>query len=865
MALDFRNVVDWIVPDGACVKVRDAFNRIIWQKDTYTIMDYVTCETSYTGIIVPVQIPTGSTYEIMCDARVTEKSGNSRSATLIMGGINSTNSQSYGWGQYFQQYYYVGSNYQQSYGPYDSEQTYWNGWTSDFTSGRFSTGWALNTEIKSILKNTSRVLQNITTEAAATTKNDSTSNWNSAAAVDGWWGFGIRATGETTWASADRFIGNIYGCYIKVDGNYIYNFQPARRDRDGVYGLYDTVNNVFYPSSTTNPFTHTVVPVTSLTLTNTTVGLGKKVSIRRTINPSTATNKQLMWTTSDSAIASVNSSGVVTGNALGTCTITASTTDGSDLTDSCTVRVYTPVTEVDVVPDTLTIDIGESGTASATVYPSNAYYNSVYWRLVSASLSNPVTFTDGDNNTIIVTGQAVGSASFTANCDGVSGYLSVNVVQGVTHVTGVTLNQNSITLEKGNTSTLVATVTPSDAEDTSVSWTSSDTNVATVDSTGKVTAINPGTCTITCTTTDRGYTDTCTVTVPTHRLTINPDVSGTTITFTDYPNVSTSYIDVPKGTVVRFEVSKTNYNTFEGSYTMGTSDYTYNVHMVEGTVGVTSVGLNVGTIQIESGTYYQLVAGVNPSNATDKSLTWSSSNTSVAVVSQSGLVSGVGSGTCTITCRSNDNSNAYATCNVTVYSFSIGDSWITINTFNGSASTFGTLSPNTASITGKWVSSDASVATVTGNTNHSLSGREYITITAAGSTGTTAIYFESNSLTQMLNMPICSVTVDVPVGPVTTSKTVTLFNDTNDTVYYGKNSSTTVGLAAGSDTSVTVQKGETLYFSMRHCLTGQCPVEVTVDSTESVLSVHDDTYTSSYAQLVDGDTFTFEDQSEPLI
>ena len=81
------------------------------------------------------------------------------------------------------------------------------------------------------------------------------------------------------------------------------------------------------------------------------------------------------------------------------------------------------------------------------------------------------------------------------------------------HVTGVTLDQNSLSLEEGDTQQLTATVAPSNATDQSVSWSSNNTSVATVSSSGLVTAVSAGSATITVTTTDGGKTDTCAVTV----------------------------------------------------------------------------------------------------------------------------------------------------------------------------------------------------------------------------------------------------------------------------------------------------------------------------------------------------------------
>ena len=81
------------------------------------------------------------------------------------------------------------------------------------------------------------------------------------------------------------------------------------------------------------------------------------------------------------------------------------------------------------------------------------------------------------------------------------------------HVTGVTLNKNSMSLNSGSSETLVATVSPSNADDKSVTWSSNNTSVATVNSSGLVSAVTSGSATITVTTTDGGYTAQCSVSV----------------------------------------------------------------------------------------------------------------------------------------------------------------------------------------------------------------------------------------------------------------------------------------------------------------------------------------------------------------
>ena len=80
-------------------------------------------------------------------------------------------------------------------------------------------------------------------------------------------------------------------------------------------------------------------------------------------------------------------------------------------------------------------------------------------------------------------------------------------------VTGVTLNKSTLSLNVGDDETLVATVAPSNATTKTVTWSSSASSVASVDTTGKVTGVASGSATITVTTTDGSFTDDCTVTV----------------------------------------------------------------------------------------------------------------------------------------------------------------------------------------------------------------------------------------------------------------------------------------------------------------------------------------------------------------
>ena len=181
------------------------------------------------------------------------------------------------------------------------------------------------------------------------------------------------------------------------------------------------------------------------------------------------------------------------------------------------------------------------------------------------------------------------------------GTLTGDVIGDVIYkVTGVSLDKTNLNLNPGKGGTLIATITPSNATNQNVTWESSDTKVVTVDN-GLVTAVAEGSATITVTTTDGNFQDTCTVTV------------------TEPPTVS-----------------------------------------------VTSVTLDQTSLTLDVGGSDTLTATVEPDNATNKAVTWSTSDKNVATVDQNGNVKAVGAGKATITATTADGSGVSATCTVTV-------------------------------------------------------------------------------------------------------------------------------------------------------------------------------------------------------
>lgn len=199
------------------------------------------------------------------------------------------------------------------------------------------------------------------------------------------------------------------------------------------------------------------------------------------------------WTSSDESVATVDATGMVVAVSAGEADITASVTD-SEMSAVCKVTVKVAAKDI-TVPDNLDVKLndGNETTVEATVSPADATDVKVSY----ASTDEAVATVDKDGKVQILQ---------PGECDIVTTLTQEGkkVVEKKTHikafyeVEGITLDKTEGILTAGNTVTLNATVLPEEiADETIVTWTSSDEKVATVDENGKVTAIAAGEATIT--------------------------------------------------------------------------------------------------------------------------------------------------------------------------------------------------------------------------------------------------------------------------------------------------------------------------------------------------------------------------------
>ena len=397
---------------------------------------------------------------------------------------------------------------------------------------------------------------------------------------------------------------------------------------------------------------------------------GEEAELIATVIPSNADEgASITWSTSDEGIATVED-GVVTAIAEGTATITATV---GELSASCEVTVLhleVPVEGIELDNETLTLTEGDTGTLTATLLPENADPVDITWTSSDEAIA---TVADG-----VVTAVYEGTASITASAAGFEASCEVTVLHRVIEVETVTLDRTEASVNEAETITLTATVLPENADDKTVTWTTSDETVATVED-GVVTGVKAGTAVITAT--SGSASASCTVTVvhipvPVESVTLNETAltlvldQEVQLTATvnpenaDDPTVTWSSSNPEVATVSESGLVKV---VGEGeaviTATAGEQSATCAISVPHVDVLVESVTLDKTSATLLPNDTLQLTATVNPDNADDKTVTWSTSDPAVATVSETGLVKAIKAGKVTVTAAAGGKS---ATCEITV-------------------------------------------------------------------------------------------------------------------------------------------------------------------------------------------------------
>ena len=452
-----------------------------------------------------------------------------------------------------------------------------------------------------------------------------------------------------------------------------------------------------------------VIPVAGITVTGeggaTTITEDNgTLALTATVTPANATNKSVTWSiTNGTGQATISSTGLVTAVADGTVTARATANDGSGVSGQLVITISgqtIPVTGITVTGAGGSSVISSDGgqlQLTATVTPSNATNNTVTWSIINgtgqATISSNGVVTAVSNGTV--------TARATANDgSGVYGQLVITISDQVIPVTGITVSGASgattITQDNG-TLALTATVTPANATNKSVTWSIiNGTGQATINSSGLVTAVADGTVTARATANDgSGVYGQLVITISgqtvlvakmyaaaakgepvistpkgTLQLSVmvqpdnatNKTVTWSVINVTGEATINSSGLvtAIADGTVV----ARATANDGSGVFADITISIINQIVLVTG-ITVTGEG-GLTTITTDDGTL-QLLASIVPSNASNKSVTWSMvKGNGHARLSEEGLLTARTNGKVVVRATSNDGSKVYGEIEITI-------------------------------------------------------------------------------------------------------------------------------------------------------------------------------------------------------
>ncbi len=453
--------------------------------------------------------------------------------------------------------------------------------------------------------------------------------------------------------------------------------------------------------------------------------------------PANATNKSVNWVSSDTGVLKTEADGTVTAVGCGTAAVHAEAKDGSGVrSEAFTVNVWSIA--IKDLPEYM--EIGETAELKATARPDNA--PAVEWSIDNDTAAEIVT-EEGKKQ---LKALANGDVKVTATLTGL-GIKDTKTVHVITKVTGITITDAPEEMLAGEKTQLGVSVQPTDASNQTVEWISSDTDVATVSDTGLVTAVGYGETDITAKAKDgSGVTSTKeTIKVwnvlqgiaitglpglvdisdtPELKFQISPDPSTlkeeTSVTWTVSAGTGDAMIEDGKlkptqtGTVtVKVAVSGTSIKA-EKTVIIGKKVTTITLTAKEGEGEADPLDL------LENETI-QLVAAVEPADATNTDVIWSVSDEEVAVVDETGAVTALKKGTVTITATAADGNGAADSFALTVKS-TVSSMEITGDTelelfmdHKLTTQLTATVLPDDAPQEITWESSDTDVATVDDN------------------------------------------------------------------------------------------------------------------------------------------------------
>ncbi len=415
-------------------------------------------------------------------------------------------------------------------------------------------------------------------------------------------------------------------------------------------------------------------PVTEVVLdyNEHTMKIGETFRLTALVTPDDATNKTLIWKSSDTSVATVDETGNITAIGSGSATIICQSED-SGVFDFCNVSVYQPVTGITINTHEMTVRKGTVFWLNATVEPEDAWNKTVVW----ASSDEAIATVD---QTGMVTAVEPGECVITATSAD-SAVVDKCTVIVTEPVTGISLNYTNASIYTGEKLVLIPTVTPVDADNKAVTYMSSDPSVATVDTNGIVTGVSGGSAIILVTTVERGLVASCKVTVyefvtkieildktpyinkgVTRRLKAEVKPETATNTGVVWSSNRPDIISVDS----KGNITANGYGTAVITATAADGSGVYDTYTLTSVKPVESVTVDPSSVTILEGQTADIKATVKPSDATFGEVDWTSSDETIATVDFNGTITGIKSGICYVYATSTDGNKIQGRVKVTV-------------------------------------------------------------------------------------------------------------------------------------------------------------------------------------------------------
>ena len=548
--------------------------------------------------------------------------------------------------------------------------------------------------------------------------------------------------------------------------------------------------------------------------------VGQTYRMTYSVFPATTSDTTLKWTPTNSKVVTVDNTGFFTAKNTGTCVVTVQAMDGSGVFTTCTVTVLRNASGVTLDVKDLKLNVGETYQLEALLNPADSTdtirYESSNKKIAEVSAGGKIT------------AKGKGSCVIFARTDGgSSAYCNVTVSQ---QVTGLTVSPDSASIEVGEVLELTATITPGNASDKEVTWTSDDPSICTVNEDGEIKGIKGGATLIKCVSEDgdlMAYSmitvieKVTTITLPEtaevgvgKKLKLTAVVSGDTASNKKlkWKSSKKSVCTVSKsGTITGKKAGKARIwaKATDGSGVKASCV----VRVIKATE---DIELSASYVSLVQGGKKKIKVTTTPAKTT-YSPVWTTDNDKVAIVSKKGTITALKAGDCIVKCTAGDNSEVYAvvyvhvTAPVSISSINLSEDTLVMLTGETTDVQY-SVSPANYTENFSWASDNPSVASVNSKgkvTAKSVGTAKITALSASGKKSTATVYVVGLSKTKLTLHQYESTLINLQLDGVESGKVKVSWDTANQSIAEVKNGKVT-GKACGKTVVYAKVNGRSL-------------------------------------------------------